>query len=185
MKLPEGCVLNMFPAAMPFNVIGVPLFLGTYSVHDPVTGVIDFYPHSTSNKMQPVEGSWPAGQFLKWKIYGGRPIFTTILYYIFNMSVCAGMIYAWRNSLYNTLKESYTNDEVKAYSVAYFLGSAFVFYSIVNLFDAGRYKGTAPGKGGLEQTSLEEWLTQANMLAIVGLAMIAYTVNAARNGKKK
>ena len=38
------------PIDTPMNVLGMPLYLDYYSIHDPVTGIISWAPHTGSEK---------------------------------------------------------------------------------------------------------------------------------------
>ena len=46
------CILFLLPTDLPYNVLGMPVFIDYYSVHDPVGGSIQFAPHVTSLKQQ-------------------------------------------------------------------------------------------------------------------------------------
>ena len=46
----ELCYFFILPVNMPLNVIGMPLFVDYYTIHDPLTGQIGWAPHAASNK---------------------------------------------------------------------------------------------------------------------------------------
>ena len=50
------CIFFILPANMAMNVIGMPLFVDYYTIHDPETGIVGYAPHSTSQKSDLVEG---------------------------------------------------------------------------------------------------------------------------------
>ena len=63
----EQCMLNIFPADMAMNIIGAPLFVDYYMVHQPDVGRIRVAPHSTSNKYDIIESIAPTRRFLTFK----------------------------------------------------------------------------------------------------------------------
>ena len=46
----DQCFLFILPINLPINIFGMPLFVGYYTIHDPVAGTVEFAPHSTSTK---------------------------------------------------------------------------------------------------------------------------------------
>lgn len=44
------CIFFIMPVNLPMNILGMPLFVDYYTIHDPVTGVIGWAPHSSSLK---------------------------------------------------------------------------------------------------------------------------------------
>ena len=44
------CVFFIVSADLPMNILGMPIFVDYYTVHDPKEGTIGFAPHSTSYK---------------------------------------------------------------------------------------------------------------------------------------
>jgi len=53
------CILFIMPVNLPMNIIGMPLFVDYYSVHDPVLGQVSWAPHTASTKSSLVTGSIP------------------------------------------------------------------------------------------------------------------------------
>lgn len=53
------CILFLLPTDLPYNVLGMPLFLDYYSVHDATNGLISFAPHVTSLKQQVLSADVP------------------------------------------------------------------------------------------------------------------------------
>ena len=53
----ELCRLSIQSIDLPFNILGMPLLVDYYSVHDPVSGTISFAPHSASEKSDILTGS--------------------------------------------------------------------------------------------------------------------------------
>ena len=57
------CLLLLAESETPFLVMGLPLFVNYYTVHEDVSGRIGFAPHSTSTKNGPYEGRIPLEEF--------------------------------------------------------------------------------------------------------------------------
>ena len=53
------CLLFILPTDLPMNVLGMPIFVDYYSMHNPETGVIGFAPHDASTKQDIVRGTIP------------------------------------------------------------------------------------------------------------------------------
>ena len=45
-----NCILFIMPANMAMNILGMPLHVDYYSVHNPVNGTVGWAPHSNSPK---------------------------------------------------------------------------------------------------------------------------------------
>ena len=45
-----NCILYIMPANMAMNILGMPVHVDYYSMHDPVAGTVQWAPHSTSPK---------------------------------------------------------------------------------------------------------------------------------------
>jgi hypothetical protein len=58
------CILFIMPVDSPINILGMPLFIDYYSIHDPITGIISWAPHSNSNKGEIQLGIIPTDKFL-------------------------------------------------------------------------------------------------------------------------
>ena len=54
------CILFIMSVNLPMNILGMPLFVDYYSIHDPVTGLIGWAPHTTSLKDPIKAGSIPS-----------------------------------------------------------------------------------------------------------------------------
>jgi hypothetical protein len=44
------CIFFILPVNTPMNILGMPLFSGYYTIHDPIDGKVGFAPHSASKK---------------------------------------------------------------------------------------------------------------------------------------
>lgn len=55
----ETCTLLILPVDSPMNILGMPIFIDYYSVHDPETGKISWAPHPGSEKLNVQEGAVP------------------------------------------------------------------------------------------------------------------------------
>lgn len=47
------CLLQITKGEQPFAVMGLPLLMNYYTVHDDVKGQIGFAPHTSSTKIEP------------------------------------------------------------------------------------------------------------------------------------
>jgi len=59
------CILFFMPAGIPMNILGMPLFVDYYTIHDPITGEVGWAPHSASNKKTLQRGVPSTMQFLE------------------------------------------------------------------------------------------------------------------------
>ena len=60
------CIFFIMPVNLPMNILGMPLFVDYYTIHDPVTGTIGWAPHTSSLKESLQSGSIPSkDQFLQ------------------------------------------------------------------------------------------------------------------------
>ena len=59
-----NCLLFIMPVNSPMNILGMPLFVDYYSVHDPVAGTVGWIPHNNSPKGDIVPGTAPKDRFL-------------------------------------------------------------------------------------------------------------------------
>lgn len=53
------CILFVLPVNLPMNILGMPLLVDYYSIHDPQTGTIGIAPHNASNKANISSGPIP------------------------------------------------------------------------------------------------------------------------------
>ena len=60
----DRCILFIMPVNMPMHILGMPVFVDYYSVHEPVTGQVHWAPHTNSPKDTVVSGPIPTGKFL-------------------------------------------------------------------------------------------------------------------------
>jgi len=58
------CILFILPAGMAMNIMGMPVFVDYYTIHDPLTGKVGYVPHNTSSKTDLTEGTPSTTQFL-------------------------------------------------------------------------------------------------------------------------
>ena len=60
------CIFFIMPVNLPMNILGMPLFVDYYTVHDPVTGMMGWAPHTTSVKDSLQTGTVPSkDQFIR------------------------------------------------------------------------------------------------------------------------
>ena len=55
----ETCILFILPIDLAMNILGMPLLVDYYSIHDPIKGTIGIAPHSASNKANVSSGPIP------------------------------------------------------------------------------------------------------------------------------
>ena len=55
----DRCILFILPTSMPMHILGMPVFVDYYSVHEPVTGKVLWAPHTNSPKDTVVTGPIP------------------------------------------------------------------------------------------------------------------------------
>ena len=55
----ETCILLIMPVETPMNMLGMPIFLDYYTIHDPESGKIGWAPHTGSEKDTVVSGPLP------------------------------------------------------------------------------------------------------------------------------
>ena len=60
----DRCILFIFPTNSPMHILGMPVFVDYYSVHEPLTGKVLWAPHTNSPKSTVVSGPIPTGKFL-------------------------------------------------------------------------------------------------------------------------
>lgn len=53
------CIFFIMPVNLPMNILGMPLFVDYYTIHDPVTGTVGWAPHTSSLKSSLVSGPIP------------------------------------------------------------------------------------------------------------------------------
>ena len=54
------CILFLLPTTLPYNVLGMPIFVDYYSVHEPEPGRISWAPHVTSIKQEVKRANAPS-----------------------------------------------------------------------------------------------------------------------------
>ena len=55
----ESCTFLILPVDSPMNMLGMPLYLDYYSIHDPETGIIGWAPNTGSEKDSVQSGPVP------------------------------------------------------------------------------------------------------------------------------
>jgi len=59
----DKCILYIMPTNMPMHILGMPVFVDYYSVHEPLTGAVHWTPHTTSPKDTVQTGPIPTEKF--------------------------------------------------------------------------------------------------------------------------
>ena len=71
----ETCTLLIMPVDSPMNILGMPLYLDYYTIHDPEVGTIGFAPNTGSEKETVKRGSVPpSSQFLEVRLLPAFPL---------------------------------------------------------------------------------------------------------------
>ena len=60
----KDCLLFILPMNSPMNILGMPVFVDYYSIHDPITGIVSWAPHTNSVKGEVQLGKAPTNKFL-------------------------------------------------------------------------------------------------------------------------
>jgi len=55
----DMCIFFIMPVNLPMNILGMPLFVDYYTIHDPVQGTVGWAPHTSSLKESLVSGPIP------------------------------------------------------------------------------------------------------------------------------
>ena len=53
------CIFFIMPVNLPMHILGMPLFVDYYTIHDPLTGTVQWAPHTSSLKDSLVSGNLP------------------------------------------------------------------------------------------------------------------------------
>lgn len=109
---------------MAMNVIGMPLFVDYYTIHDPETGTVGYVPHTTSNKSDIVPGYASKTQFLEVSALENS-IDGTALF--ISWSICLILMYLIFDYWNAFLRESWQ----KSLSETAFLAVTAVFFAAV------------------------------------------------------
>ena len=56
------CLFFIRPINLPMNILGMPLLVDYYSIHNPDTGVIGFAPHTASKKSSITSANVPSSE---------------------------------------------------------------------------------------------------------------------------
>lgn len=119
------CQLLILPSATPMHILGMPLFIDYYTVHDMDEGTIGFVPHSVSSKSQLVAGSDPEIMLASKQAteeFGDLDA----VYNVWTQLLCAAILMValliYRYSIYEMLEDSDLDLYAQAIvSVVYFL----------------------------------------------------------------
>lgn len=143
----DTCILFILPTGMPMHILGMPVFVDYYSIHEPLTGQVHWAPHTNSPKDTVVTGPIPTGQFLALGAVQQQSAFGDLAEYALAAAACYAAIYYFQTDIYLQLTATdsgYTQDQVYGLSGAYFLGVALVYYFAIEPV-AAQIVGTASG----------------------------------------
>eukprot|EP00354_Favella_ehrenbergii_P002270 CAMPEP_0170451058 /NCGR_PEP_ID=MMETSP0123-20130129/420_1 /TAXON_ID=182087 /ORGANISM="Favella ehrenbergii, Strain Fehren 1" /LENGTH=85 /DNA_ID=CAMNT_0010712611 /DNA_START=1257 /DNA_END=1517 /DNA_ORIENTATION=- len=85
---------------MAMNILGMPVHVDYYTIHDPVAGTVQWAPHNRSPKTTVQSGQVPApDRLLKVGEPGPDPV-TFLLLLLLAAGICYGAIFLWKEWLY-------------------------------------------------------------------------------------
>jgi hypothetical protein len=136
-----NCLLFIMPANMAMNILGMPVHVDYYTIHDPVAGTVNWAPHYRSPKGTVQSGPVPdPDKLINAGSPGPNPI-TLVLILVLTAGICYGSIQLWRHWLYSEMtKNNMSKNIIKLISGSYFMTVAlFTVYAIwpiaADLFD--------------------------------------------------
>jgi len=137
------CSFYILPANMAMNIIGMPVLLDYYTIHDPATGKIGFVPHTTSDKSDVLAGVPPSSQFLQ---MGTTSLAINPLALFISWFLCLGIVYGlievWRAFLRKAWQQVFSSTAFLAMSGGFFAAVVIItvfmvqpiIYDIVVIF---------------------------------------------------
>lgn len=131
----DRCILWILPTNMPMHILGMPVFVDYYSIHDPVAGTVDWAPHTNSPKDTVLSGPVPTEQFLVVGEVEQQSTTDMLIEYAMAAVVCYGAIYYWQTSVYPWLilaENAYSEQQVKLFSGGYFFTVAIFYYYVIH-----------------------------------------------------
>lgn len=99
----DRCFLWIVPTNSPFSIIGMPVFVDYYSIHEPKTGAVHWAPHTNSPKDTVVSGPAPTGKFLTIGEISTTSATDLLLEYAMSAIACYASIYYWQYYVYPEL----------------------------------------------------------------------------------
>ena len=88
---------------MAMHILGMPVFVDYYSVHEPLTGAVHWAPHTNSPKDTIVSGPIPTEKFLTIGEVEQQSTVGLLIEYAFAAAACYIGIYYWQESIYPQL----------------------------------------------------------------------------------
>ena len=105
------CAFHIRPTDLPMNILGMPLLMDYYSIHDAEAGTIGWAPHSKSNKLPVRSGGTvpsPQGNLIKIKV---EEIDTeSLVVYVFSWLITIPFIVLFIVIFYSWLLKEYENN---------------------------------------------------------------------------
>lgn len=174
----ETCILFIMPMNSPMNILGMPVHVDYYTVHDPMTGIVKWAPHKNSDKKDLQPGVPPTKKFIKIGDAGPSP--TEQLVNILVLAGCAfGSIYLWIHFAY-PLFATWADEStmlVRIYSASYF---AFVFafstFAIAPLVQMILFADQAKSASYTNKSSASLKLMTEAMVALSGVLGFAFLI---------
>ena len=92
----QDCILFIMPANMPFNILGMPVHVDYYTMHDPKAGTVGWVPHTNSPKSDLVKTAIPDGSnLLAIGEIQSTSIEDVLIANILHAAVAFAFIFAW------------------------------------------------------------------------------------------
>ena len=96
-----NCLLFIMPANMAMNILGMPVHVDYYSIHDPVRGTVNWAPHNASLKETVQVGEVPPPSRLIGAGDAPADPIIELLLLVIGAGIAFGAIFIWEKSLYN------------------------------------------------------------------------------------
>lgn len=104
----DNCILFIMPVNSPMNIIGMPVFVDYYSIHDAKTGIVSWAPHTNSVKSDLEAGRQPTGKFLKIGD-NGSSLNGTLASFGIQAGFLTLFILLWRYYIYDLINDNISN----------------------------------------------------------------------------
>lgn len=182
------------PMNSAMNILGMPVHVDYYTIHDPVTGIVTWAPHSNSPKSNIVSGPVPTGKTLRIGSTTQTTASAQLIIYAISAGVCFAAVENWKLSVRPYFVETYEAHLVSPASGGYFLACALTYYVIfypVILQIVTALDSPAEASSNKEETtedaetSSARVFSQAKQMGAVPMFMIAFVCGLVYMSMKK
>ena len=134
------CVLFILPVDMSMNILGAPVMVDYYTIHDVDNGTIGWAPHTDSPKSDIIETEVPNPAKLLKSYYEleaeawGKQLRSrnVVLYWLQTLTFALIFILVWRYYVHPIFsKTDERRQYVHIYSFAYFVAMAILYYAVI------------------------------------------------------